>query len=230
MPSFAIIPYRDPLEDSIFGLLSGGEGSLEHQFIFQAGPEALDDGIVPAVADSAHAAIQVELGELVLVLFAGVLGASIGVVQERMPGPAVGQGHLQGLDAEVGVQGILHAPADDLSAEKIDDPGEVEQAFIGVDIRDIGGPFLVGSLGGEVAVESILKDGVIVIGIGGSDTELSMDDAGDAVLFHPFGDGVEAAAHTLFQQIPVDIGASVAAVGFNVRLADGLDDPVALAG
>ena len=228
MHSLSIVPYDDPFEDGILGLLFGFEGSLEHQFIFQAGPEALDDGVVPAVAHAAHAALDVEFGQFVLVLRAGVLAAAIGVVKDRVLWPSVGQCHLQGFDTEVRVQGVLDAPADDLSAEQVDDAGQVEEALIGVDARDAGGPFLVGGGGGEFAVESVLEHRMRMIGIGGGDAELPADDADDAVFLHSFGDGIDTACDALLQQIPVDAGASIPAVGLDVGQANGLDDPVAL--
>jgi hypothetical protein len=120
--------------------------------------------------------------------------------------------------------------ADDLAAEQIDDAGQVEEAFVGGDIRDVGGPFLVRCVGGEVAVQSIRKHGMVMVGIGGGDAELALDEAGDAVLPHPFGDGVDAAVQALFQQILMDIGGSIAAVGFGVGLADGLHDNLASEG
>jgi len=227
MPSLSIVPYNDPLEDCILGLLFGLKGSLEHQFILQAGPETLDDGVIPAVAHSAHAALDVELGEFILVLRAGVLAAAIGVVKDRVHWLSVGQGHFQGFDAEIRVQGVLHAPADDLSAEQVDDAGQVEEAFIGGDVGDIGGPFLIGCGGVEFAVEPVLEYRMRMIGIGGGDAELFADDAGDAVFLHSSGDGVDAAGDTLLQQIPVDVGASVSAVGLDVGEANGLNDPIA---
>ena len=64
---------------------------------------------------------------------------------------------------------------------------------------------------------------MIVVGVGGGDAELSMDDAFDAVLLHSRRDGVEAALDAFFQQIPVDIGTSVTAVGLDVRQSNGRD-------
>ena len=63
-------------------------------------------------------------------------------------------------------------------------------------------------------------------GVGGGDAELLVDATGDAIPLHVFGDGVEAALHAVFQQIPVDVGGSVTAVGFGVGQSNGRDDLV----
>jgi len=74
--SFAIVPRFDPFEDGILRFLFCGERPLKHQLIFQAGPGAFDDRVVPAVADPAHAAPERELGEFILVLSPGVMSAA----------------------------------------------------------------------------------------------------------------------------------------------------------
>ena len=230
MSSFTIIPYHDPLEDGIHRLLFGGEGALEHEFIFQAGPQALDHRVVPAVSHAAHAALERELGELVLVVFTGVLAAAIGVMKDRMLWASLEQGHLQGLDTEIGVERVFDAPSDDPAAEQIDDSREVQKAFIGMDVGNVSGPFLIGAGGGEITVESILKHRMRMIGVGGADAEFLVNGTLDAIVLHVFGDGVDAAVDALIEQIPVNIGASVATMRLNVCLSNGGDDRVALKG
>jgi hypothetical protein len=57
------------------------------------------------------------------------LAAVIGVVDHFVSGPPVPDGHLQGIDHQLGAQMLRHGPADHTSAERIEDDREREKAL-----------------------------------------------------------------------------------------------------
>ena len=57
------------------------------------------------------------------------------------------------------------APADDAPGVEVEHDGQVQPALCRPDIADVGSPFLVGCLGGEVLVEKVRCDGLVVLAV-----------------------------------------------------------------
>ena len=75
---------------------------------------------------------------------AGVLTAAVRVMhQARRRFPAEPR-HGQRVDHDVGCHSRLDRPADDFAIEQIEHDGQVQPAFVGPDVREIGRPRLVG--------------------------------------------------------------------------------------
>jgi hypothetical protein len=53
---------------------------------------------------------------------------------------------------------VAGCPANDPSCEQVDDDGEIEPAFAGPDIGDVGAPLLVGRGCGKVLIEQVRRD------------------------------------------------------------------------
>ena len=96
----------------------------------ERGEEALGDGIVPAVALPAHAALDASGLEGLPVVVAGVRAASIGVVDEVLGGTALGEGDVQCLEREVTVDVFAGRPPDDPPREEVEDGGQVEPPLL----------------------------------------------------------------------------------------------------
>jgi hypothetical protein len=64
-------------------------------------------------------------------------------VVDHRRGPTAGDGHVEGLNDEVGAHLVTRRPADDLAAEDIEDDGEVTSALAGGDVGDVSDPQLV---------------------------------------------------------------------------------------
>jgi hypothetical protein len=62
-------------------------------------------------------------------------------------------GHRQSCQWQVGAQIIRHRPADDLTAVHVHDGDQIEPAWIGLEVGDVGEPDPVRRGGGEVALE-----------------------------------------------------------------------------
>src|SRR6185295_16840479 len=84
----AIVEDLDVLEDGGAQLDTPRPASLVDELGFDGGEEALDDGIVPAVAFATHADCDALSSELGAVLSACVLAAAVGVVQQALDRPA----------------------------------------------------------------------------------------------------------------------------------------------
>src|SRR5277367_1223416 len=76
----AVVEDFQPLEDRRLGFGARGELAPMHQLAFQAAPEALDHGVVVAVASPAHAGLDAGSGQPLPIRLAGVLPAAIGVM------------------------------------------------------------------------------------------------------------------------------------------------------
>ncbi len=83
----------------------------------------------------------------------GMLNPPVGVVDQAVRGPLTFYGHVEGLQGDLDVQGLAHGPADDLAGVDVGDGGEVEPAFSGRDVDQIGEPDLVGSFRLETSGE-----------------------------------------------------------------------------
>ena len=89
------------------------------------------------------------IGHQPLELFAGVLAAAIGMMQQRVRLAPSPDRHHQGVSDELGRHRRVHRPANHTAGEEIDDGGHIEPA------REVSDPFAVGSGGFEAAVEHV---------------------------------------------------------------------------
>ena len=87
--------------------------------------EALHRCVVPHVARSAHRADDAVVGHQPLELFAGVLAAAIGVMQQRIRLAPPPDRHHQSVGDELRRHPGAHRPADDAAREQIDDGSHV---------------------------------------------------------------------------------------------------------
>ena len=69
--------------------------------------------------------------------------------------PTLAEGHVQGVQNQLGSQMVGHRPADDPAAPDIHDDRQIEEARRGRDVGDVGDPQLVRAGGLEVAVHQI---------------------------------------------------------------------------
>ena len=80
MSSSLIVEYLDEVEEGHLGLAATEE--MLPKLVLDRGEPALDDGVVVAVAPSAHAPGHAMRLKETLVVFAGIRTALIGVMQE----------------------------------------------------------------------------------------------------------------------------------------------------
>src|SRR6476660_7547716 len=94
MAALAIVPNLNELEQSPARMIARLEASVAEQLLRQRGEEALDDSVVPAIADATHADGEPRRREQTLIGLARVLASAIGVM-EAAPRPAMPERHAQ---------------------------------------------------------------------------------------------------------------------------------------
>ena len=82
VPTRPIVEHLDVFEDVLFRFRSCGIVPMVHEFPLQCSEEALDTGVVPAIAGAAHAGRDAIRGEQLLVGPCRILPPAIGVMQE----------------------------------------------------------------------------------------------------------------------------------------------------
>ncbi len=66
--------------------------------------------------------------------------------------------HIQCPDRQILLHPVADSPAHDAAAMQIEDDSEVEPSLRRPDIGDVAGPFTVGRIGGEIAVQPVCRD------------------------------------------------------------------------
>ena len=97
---------------------------------------------------------------------ARVLRPSIAVHQDLPSRLPIADGHVQGSQHQVPIDGLAHGPADDSTRVEIEHHSQVEPALEGPDIRDGPSPLCVRSTGVELSVQHVLGNIQVVVTVG----------------------------------------------------------------
>src|SRR5580693_2455438 len=119
MPALPVVPVLDVEFDRSSCLRSGSPGAFGFELDLDRSEEALDDGIVPAVALAAHARRNAKDLEKLRVFSTCELTAAIGVDQQIHEGALV-QRRAQRILCQRGVWGASGCPAHNLPRETVD--------------------------------------------------------------------------------------------------------------
>jgi hypothetical protein len=133
-----IVPSFDELKDLQARLGRSVEAGPVEQFAFECGEEGFAHGIVEAIADRAHGRADPGFPAAAAEGDGGVLAALVGVMDDILR-VALLDGHLQGLQDELGPHMSGHCPTDDPAAPDINHDGQEQGSGPGWDIRDING-------------------------------------------------------------------------------------------
>jgi hypothetical protein len=120
--TLAIVEGLDELEQRLTGLLVCLVPLVMHQLALQGAEEALDHGVVVAVAGAAHAGLQGVPGQEGVIFLAGVLNPAVALMQNPFGGLAI---HASG--AEVQNHGQMQASF--LAAAVLNSVGNVRRAM-----------------------------------------------------------------------------------------------------
>src|SRR5438270_6043858 len=99
MSPLPVVEQLDVFEQLVACLSSGTPPARIDQFDFEGGEKAFRHRVVPAVAFTAHAAVDAVYRQQLLILVAGVLAAAIRVMQQTLRRLTVSQGHLRAFSA-----------------------------------------------------------------------------------------------------------------------------------
>ena len=146
-----VVKPGDPLDDRELELGSGAPHAVGDQLGLEGVDEALGERVVVGVADRADRAQDVMVVEDLLKGEAGVLRAGIGVVDEVDVGAglATRERHPQGIEDEIGAHVRRELPADDPSAEHVDDEAEEHHPLVAAHVGEVRHPQRVGPIGRE---------------------------------------------------------------------------------
>jgi len=122
---------------------------------FERGKEALLQGIILTITHAAHADADVMVSQQRPVSEAGVLTATIRVMQSARLGLPLAQRPVQGAFHQIGFHLFGHCPAHKLAPEPVCYPRQVTEAFPRFDVTDVAAPFLVRLGGVEFPIEQI---------------------------------------------------------------------------
>ena len=89
---------------------------------FQRVPKSFNHRVIVAIAAPAHACGDAIVMKRLAIGYAGVLAPTIAVMDEALAGRAIAEGHVEGRHHQGGCHGRGHFPANDPSAEQVDDP------------------------------------------------------------------------------------------------------------
>src|SRR3954464_2334239 len=124
---------------------------------------ALHRSIVVAVAAPAHAALDPVCREDPLVVLARVGAALVRVVEQAGLGAAVAQRLVEGPDHQVPVVAGAHRPADEEAGKQVEHCRQVDLAAGSDELGGIAHPALIRRRCGEVAVEDVGRDWLVVV-------------------------------------------------------------------
>src|SRR6185312_667580 len=133
----------------------------------EGGEETLGDGVIPAIALPAHAALNASGLKGLPVVVAGVRAASIRVMDEIRGGTALAKGDVQCLEREVTVDVVAGRPSNDPPREQVEDGRQVEPALLRPQERDVRDPRLIRTAGTEVARQHVRRDREAVLRVRG---------------------------------------------------------------
>ena len=115
-------------------------------------------GSIMAVAPLAHAGIQVVLAKEHFPLAAGELRSLVGMDHHLGLGFAPPDGREQGLQGKLGCHPRLGGRSDDAPREQVDHDRQIQAAFVGPGVGDVGHPDLVGRINLELPVQGVGRD------------------------------------------------------------------------
>jgi hypothetical protein len=143
--------------------------------------------------------------------FESALAATIRMVDQPGCRTAQGQGFAQSGESQVSVQPVASCPADDPTCEQVDDNGEVQPAFAGPHVGDVGTPLLIGPGCREVLIEQVRRDRPGVMAVGGP-LEPQLLPSPQAVVAHQPSDPAAADREAAIPQLPRHSGTAIGAV------------------
>lgn len=148
-------------------LVASGIAGVVDEFGLQGVEPGLHRRIVPAIALPAHRRHDAARFQHRAVVAGGILTAAVGVVDQSATRQLPLDRHGQRGDRQLLAQVIAHRPSHHLAGEQVEDDGEVQPAFVGRDIADVGQPDFIRPGGEKGLIEEIVGDGQAVVAVGG---------------------------------------------------------------
>ena len=135
----------DVFEEGASDPILGPGLTFRHGLTLERAPERFHGSVVVAVTLATHAGHQARSLKSVSIALAGILNASIGMMDEPFGRPPLNQCALQRLDSAASVQALPNGPAQNLAAVEIHYCCQEHPTFRAQNVGDIGDPNLVRS-------------------------------------------------------------------------------------
>jgi len=225
-----IVEAFDVLKQITSGVGSSGVNPMVDALGFEGVKETLHRGVVEAIALAAHRRRDAGSGKNPSISFGSILNAAVGVVDQPWRRPLPLDGHGEGLQGNLGVQGLAHRPTNDFAGMQVQNGGEVQPAFAGRDVGQIRQPDLAGACGDKIASQSIGRDRVIVPAVSGSSAPRQGGKATKPGTAHQPLDPAAANAAAAVTQRGMDPRRAVGPAAFGMHPADLLQQHPVVAG
>ena len=147
-----VVEAVDVLEDSGSCLPPCGPCLSPEYFGLQALEEGLYGCIVKTVFPAGHGWHHPVFCQFFLEIVRAILAATIRMENTTRRRIAQSHSHIERFDCKVLLHPVARGPANDASAEQIDDDSQVKPPLVCSDVANIACPFPVGSVGHEIAV------------------------------------------------------------------------------
>ncbi len=168
MATGAIVKGFNEEEDVRHGILTGSINSMIHQLCFKCSEETLYRGVVVAIPPSTHAWHDVVDGQQILESLAGVLAATIIVMNQWSLWLLTTQSHQQRRADQLLLHSLVHGPTDNASREQVKNHRQIEPSFLCGNVGDIGTPFGIRAFRCKITVQQIRRQLMVWIGFGRS--------------------------------------------------------------
>lgn len=201
MLSAGVVEAFDVIKDLELSGAFGWREAVGEALGLQSGHEALSEGIVIGVTRAAHAWGDVVESQLEAEGRGGVLAAAVAVMDEAGGERLALESSREGGGDQGSREIVAAMMSDDPSATGIEGEGEVEPAFLGLDVSDIALPDLAWSIWRWDFGQPVLRDRVRMAAIGGLRPEAALLPGANALLAHEPSDAVLAAANAAIAQI-----------------------------
>ena len=230
MLSAGVVEALDVIEDHQSSGAFGLRAVTAEALGLESGYEALGEGVVIGVTRAAHAWGDVVESQLETEGGGGVLATAIAVMDEAGPdGVALPSSSEGGGDQGRG-KIIAAVMSDDLSAAGIEGEGEVEPAFLSLDVSNVALPDLAWSIWRWDFGQPVRRNRMTMATIGCLRPEAALLPGANALFAHASSDPVLAAANTTIAQIVAQAWTAVVAETLLEALAqDGPQPGVLLA-
>jgi len=166
--ALTIVKHFDVLEQC--QACRGMRGQWLIEFGLERAEEAFHHGVVVTVALASHAGDDPLIVQQLLERAAGVLHASVAVMDQSVGGirPPRLQRMLQCLFDQFASHVIGRGPADDAATEAVEHRRQIEPALTRLDVGDVRQPLLIRRRGGEIALDHVGRDRMMVPAVGGA--------------------------------------------------------------
>jgi len=180
----AVVEHFNNIENSLASLGSSFEVATIDVFICESASKGLHGSVVVAVAFAAHGGVSCAFCRGLAIVVTGVLNTAVGMKHQAGGWLALSQGHAPSGQDKFGVDVFTHGPACQVSAVKVQNAGQVQPALVGGYIANVPKPDLVGGARRGQERQAIEGNGLVVVAVGGADSEPNFGASTEALLAH----------------------------------------------